>query len=69
MTKVYCADSSCAFCNDNGFCTQKKIGLAWLSVQTVHEGRQEYNKCRGYQHSDIAKQIEEKMKPFFTEGR
>jgi hypothetical protein len=69
MTKVYCADSSCSFCNDNGVCTQKKIGLAWLSVQTVREGRQEYNKCRMYQKSDIAKQIGEKMKPFFTEGR
>lgn len=65
MTKVYCADTSCEFCNDKGVCTQKIIGLAWKSVQTIYDGRQEYNKCQMYQKSEIARRIEEKIKPFF----
>ena len=66
MTKVYCADVSCEFCNDKGVCTQKKIDLAWYSVCTVHEGRQEFNKCKMYQKSEASKQIEEMIRPFFA---
>lgn len=59
MTKVYCADTSCEFLNDKGVCTLKKIGLAWMSVHTVNDGRQEFNKCRMYQKSQRAIEIEE----------
>ena len=69
MTKVYCADTSCEFCNDNGVCTQKKIALAWTSVRTVYDGRQEYNRCRMYSKSETAKQIEESLKPFLPWAR
>lgn len=63
MTKVYCADVSCKYVNDEGVCTQKSIGLAWSSVMTVHDGRQEYNKCRMYHESEEYKRI----KKFFEE--
>ena len=59
MTKIHCADISCAFCNDKGICTQKNIGLAWMSVMTVNDGRQEYNRCRMYQKSETMIEIEE----------
>lgn len=57
MTKVYCADISCKYVNDEGVCTQKSIGLAWSSVMTVHDGRQEYNKCRMYHESEKSEMI------------
>ncbi len=57
MTKVYCADVSCKYVNDEGVCTQKSIGLAWSSVMTVHDGRQEYNKCRMYHKSEESEMI------------
>ena len=71
MTKVYCADVSCAYCNEKGVCTQKSIGLAWTSVMTVHDGRQEYNKCRMYQKSAAMEKIEGFMKehPFQPDSR
>ena len=61
MTKVYCADISCAFCNDNGVCTQKKIALSWSSTMTLHEGRKEFNRCKMYQKSEDAIRIEAVM--------
>lgn len=46
MTKIYCADSLCKFNNDKGVCTAKKVALAWHSVMTVWDGRQEFSRCR-----------------------
>ena len=57
MTKVYCADVSCKFCNDHGVCTQKKIALGWSSVVTLHDGRQEYHRCKTYEESERSKEI------------
>ena len=61
MTKVYCADVSCKFNDDNGVCTQKKIGLAFSSVVTVHEGRKEFNKCKMYEESEESITIKRMM--------
>ena len=71
MTKVYCADVSCKYCNDDGVCTQKRIGLAWMSVMTVNDGRQEYNRCRMYHKSEIMSKIETFMQehPFNPEAQ
>ena len=64
MTKVYCADVSCRFCNDDGVCTAKNIALAWSSVMTMYEGRQEFNKCKSYEESEFAK----RAKKFFRDA-
>lgn len=61
MTKIYCADVSCEFCNDKGVCTQKIIGLSWHSVCTVNEGRQEFTRCKAYQKSKKQIKIEKLM--------
>ena len=54
MAKVYCANYSCKFANDDGVCTQKKIALSFHSIQTVYDGRQEYSKCKMYEESEHA---------------
>lgn len=45
MPKVYCADDGCMY-NDDNLCRAKKINLAWHSVVTVWDGRQEFHKCK-----------------------
>lgn len=62
MTKVYCADTSCEFCNEKGICTQKEIALSWQSICTVNEGRQEFNRCKTYQKSKRQIELENFMK-------
>lgn len=64
MTKVYCADPSCKYCDDNGVCTQKKIGLSWHSVVTVYDGRQEFNRCKMYHKSERSVALEKAMESF-----
>lgn len=65
VTKIYCVDSSCAYNNDKGVCTAKKVTLSWHSVMTVHDGRQEYNRCKtrepGKRYLDIEKVAKEMM--------
>ena len=57
MTKIYCGDASCKFCNNHGVCTQKTVCLGWSSVMTAHDGRQEYHRCKTYEISERAKEI------------
>lgn len=68
MTKIYCADSSCKFLNDNGVCTAKTVALGWSSVVTVNNGRQEYNKCKTHEKSDRAKEIEKSFEKIIKDG-
>ena len=65
MTKVYCADASCKFNNDNGVCTQKKIALSFHSVMTVNDGRKEFNQCKMYQKSQRFIELEERIKELY----
>lgn len=58
MTKIYCADVSCEFCNGKGVCTQKKVCLSFHSVVTFWNGRQEYNKCKSYKKSKKSIELE-----------
>lgn len=58
MTKVYCCDVTCEFCNEKGVCTQKSICLGYRRVNTVYDGLQDYNKCKSYQKSQRAIQLE-----------
>ena len=51
MTKVKCADCSCAYWNDDK-CTADKISLSWHSVQTVYGGRENFSKCKTYRMSE-----------------
>ena len=64
MTKIYCADPSCEYCNDKGICTAKKVSFSWHSVMTLWEGRQEFNRCKTYQPSKEYQEMQEKIKPF-----
>lgn len=57
MTKIICANASCKYNNDKNVCTAKKISMSWQSVMTLHEGQQEYLKCKQYEMDDEYKRI------------
>ena len=56
MTKVTCADNSCAYWKDDK-CTADKISLSWHSVQTVYGGRENFSKCKAYKESERYKEL------------
>ena len=62
MTKIYCADPTCKFCNSKGICMQPEISLSYNSVMTLWDGRQSFNKCKSYERSQRTIDMEQKLK-------
>ena len=69
MPKVYCAAMDCEFNDDDGKCHAKDIALSDHSIQTLWEGRQRYQKCKTYQKSKDAIEIEEFIKNAVAESK
>ena len=67
MTKIYCADVGCAFNNDEGVCTAKKVSLSWHSVMTAWEGRQEFKRCKTRETSNEYRDLGKRMEAFINE--
>lgn len=65
--KIHCAASECKFCNEKGLCTAKEISLSWHSVATKWEGRQEFNRCKSYEMSDKAREMQERIQKYMSE--
>ena len=65
MTKVLCAASECKHNNDNR-CTLKKLSLSWCSIVTLHDGRQEFFKCKQYEMSEESQKLLEQIEKFFN---
>ena len=68
MPKVYCADVTCEYVNENGVCTAKVISLSWHSVATVYDGVQEFNRCKAFQKSSRVKELEKKIGDLLKKG-
>ena len=66
MSKVYCADTTCAYNNDKGVCTAKKVALSRHSVVTVWEGRQEFQRCKTRETSAKYRGLEKRMEVFLN---
>ena len=67
MAKIYCADVGCAFNNDKGVCTAKKVALSWHSVMTVWEGRQEDQRCKTRETSKEHRELEKRREALINE--
>lgn len=61
MTKVICAAEDCEYCSNDHICGLKELKLADCYYQTVYEGRQHFWRCKQYQKSKKAKQIEKML--------
>lgn len=60
-TKIYCAAIDCAFYRNDGRCTAKTVCLSDHSVVTVWDGRQRFQRCKTWQKSQHAAELQEKM--------
>lgn len=65
MTKIICANSLCTYNNDKNVCTAKTAEMSWHSVMTVHDGRQEFLKCKTYEMDERSKEIENQFMNLF----
>lgn len=65
MTKIICANSLCKYNNDKNVCTAKTAEMSWHSVMTVHDGRQEFLKCKTYEMDERSKEIENQLMNWF----
>ena len=59
MPKIFCAAIDCEFNGDDGKCHAKKVALSDHSIMTLWEGRQRYQKCKTYQKSKAATEMEQ----------
>ncbi len=59
MPRVKCASIDCKWNNDNQMCTYKKtLLLNDCSIMTLHDGRQHFHRCKAYEKSEYAKELE-----------
>lgn len=65
MTNIICANSLCKYNNDKNVCTAKTVEMSWHSVMTVHDGRQEFLKCKTYEMDERSKEIENQFMNLF----
>ena len=63
MNGLICAADDCLY-NDKHRCISKRVNLSDHSVITVHEGRQHFWRCKQYEQSEQAKEIEQQMEAF-----
>lgn len=65
MAKIICANSMCKYNNDKNVCTAKTAEMSWHSVMTIHDGRQEFLKCKTYEMDERSKEIENQFMNLF----
>ena len=59
MPKIFCAAIDCEFNGDDGKCHAKDVALSDASIMTLWEGRQRYQKCKTFQKSRAAAEMEQ----------
>ena len=65
-TKIWCAAIDCAYHRDDNRCTAKEINLSDHSIMTVHDGRQRFQRCKAFQKSEEAAEMEIKFMEMFA---
>lgn len=64
MAKVWCAETECEYCRENG-CTAKEINISAGHIHTVHQGFRHHWECRTFKPSEDAKEMFEMLKAYF----
>ena len=68
MPKIFCAAMDCEFNGDDGKCHAKDVALSDHSIMTLWEGRQRYQKCKTYQKSRAAVEMEQFIAKAIADG-
>ena len=61
MNGLRCAAIDCKYNTDKYRCSAQNVVLSEFYVMTVHEGYQHFWRCKQYEQSERAKEIEEQM--------
>lgn len=71
MPRIKCASIDCKWNSDTNMCTYGRTGHTMLIsdsyVMTVHDGRQHFHRCKSYEQSDKAKELESAFMKFLEE--
>ena len=68
MPKVKCASLDCKYNNDSNMCTYKgTLLMAESYIHTVHEGFQHFHRCKMFEKSERAQQLEDQFLAFMEE--
>lgn len=52
---IYCTDMRCKYNNDKNKCTNKKVQLNFMGINTVNQGYQHLLKCESFEESELYK--------------
>lgn len=69
MTKLKCADLSCKYNDGNGTCKARDVEMSWHRVLTVHDGWQEFLRCKTYGMSDEFRAMKERVDEIVKQGK
>lgn len=68
MPRIKCATVECKYNNEASHCTYKgELLLNDCFVSTVHDGRQHYHRCKMYEKSEWAQELEDNFIKFMGE--
>lgn len=56
MAIIHCSNIKCKYCNDKYKCTNKKVELNFVVINTINQGVQQLFKCKSFEESDLYKQ-------------
>lgn len=52
MAIIHCGNIECKYCNDKYKCTNKKVELNFMGINTTNQGFQKLLKCTSFEESD-----------------
>lgn len=67
MAIIHCGNIECKYCNDKCKCTNKKVELNFVGINTIHQGFQKLLKCTSFEESDLSKQAKILIDKFYSE--
>jgi hypothetical protein len=50
---VYCYDPRCKYCNDKYKCTNKKVELNSIGINTKYQGYKHLLECKAFEYSEL----------------
>lgn len=56
MAIIHCANIKCKYCNDKYKCTNKKVELNFIGINTTYQSFQNLLRCTSFEESDLYKQ-------------
>ena len=59
---VYCYNMKCKYCNEKNKCTNKKITLNFIGINTKYQGFKELLECKSFEESEMSLKLKKILK-------